>query len=207
MRCPAAGRLLWWRLRDVTRLERLLDRLAERPARQVSDAARREAAVAVLLVPDPDRVLLIRRAVRDGDPWSGHIALPGGRREPQDADLLATAIRETAEETGIALERARARGPLDDLAPVTPVLPPVVVRPFPFLLDAEPAIIGSDEVAAAEWVTLAQLSDPAIRRPAALTVRGAPLTVTGYHLPAGLLWGMTERIIAPLLATWQALDR
>ena len=188
----------------MTRLERLLARLAERPPRHVSDPARREAAVALLLVPDPDRILLIRRATRDGDPWSGQIALPGGRRDPGDADLLATALRETHEETGIALAPALLRATLDDLAPVTPVLPPVLVRPFAFLLDREVPSAPNHEVAAAEWVTFEQLSDPVIRRPAELEVRGAPRVVTGYHLPAGLLWGMTERILTPVIAGWQA---
>jgi hypothetical protein len=80
-----------------------------------------------------------------------------------------------------------------------------VVRPFAFHLDHEPAIMVNAEVAEAVWVPLTQLSDPAIRRPAELTVAGAQRVVTGYHLPAGLLWGMTERILAPVLATWRAL--
>jgi 8-oxo-dGTP pyrophosphatase MutT (NUDIX family) len=197
--------LLRRRLRDVTRLERLFDRLGHRAPRQVLDAGRREAAVALLLLPDPDRILLIRRALREGDPWSGQIALPGGRREPGDADLLHTAIRETFEETGVTLPAARLAATLDDLAPTTPVLPPIVVRPFAFHLDHEPAIMVNAEVAEAVWVPLTQLSDPAIRRPAELTVAGAQRVVTGYHLPAGLLWGMTERILAPVLATWRAL--
>lgn len=206
MRGPPTGRLLWRGMRDVTRLDRLLDRLAGRPPRQVRDPVRREAAVTLLLVPDPDRILLIRRAVRSGDPWSGHVALPGGRREPGDADLLATAIRETVEETGIALPATGVRATLDDLAPRTPVLPPIVVRPFAFLLEHPPAIVPSDEVAAAEWVPFSQLSDPALRRPVELEIRGAPQVVTGYHLPTGLLWGMTERILAPVIAAWRSLD-
>lgn len=206
MRFAATGRLLRRRVRDVTRLERLLERLAGRPPRQVRDPARREAAVALLLVPDPDRILLIRRADRVGDPWSGHVALPGGRREPGDADLLTTAIRETVEETGIALHPTRVGAILDDLAPMTPALPPIVVRPFAFLLEHPPVITPSDEVAAAEWVPFSQLSDPTLRRPVELEIRGAPQVVTGHHLPTGLLWGMTERILAPVIEGWQRIE-
>ncbi|MCA9764471.1 MAG: NUDIX domain-containing protein, partial [Gemmatimonadetes bacterium] len=82
----------------MNRLERLLLHLGSRTPREVHDPLRRQAAVALLLVPAPDRLLLIRRADRLGDPWSGHLALPGGRQEPADASLLETAIRETAEE-------------------------------------------------------------------------------------------------------------
>jgi hypothetical protein len=65
-----------------------------------------------------------------GDPWSGHVAFPGGRAEPGDASPWHTAARETWEETGLDLLAAgRLLGTLDELYPRTPVLPPVVVRP------------------------------------------------------------------------------
>src|SRR5438093_2935884 len=94
------------------------------------------AAVAVVLHDGNDGIeaLCIHRAVRAGDVWSGQIAFPGGRRDPGDADLLATAIRETMEEVGVDLSSAERLGVLDDLYPRTPVLPPVVVRPFVFAL-------------------------------------------------------------------------
>src|SRR5262245_58169717 len=76
-------------------------------------------------------LLMIKRAEHDGDPWSGHVACPGGREEDGDASLEATAIRETREETGIDLGRVgRILGTLDDLSPRTPYLPPIVIRPF-----------------------------------------------------------------------------
>jgi len=81
-----------------------------------SDGVRR-AAVAALLHDTPDRtcVLLMKRVERTGDPWSGHISLPGGGYHAEDADLLATAIRETREELGIDLTSARMLGHLPPL--------------------------------------------------------------------------------------------
>lgn len=161
--------------------------------------------MALLLAPDPDRLLLIRRADREGDPWSGHLALPGGRRDAGDVDLLATAIRETVEETGVPLERDWCRLQLDDLVPRIQVLPPIMVRPFVFLL-TEAVVPGvSTEVAHAAWVPLGELLAEGVYRPHTIEVRGQPRTVAGYHLPEGFLWGMTERILTPVLTAWQAL--
>ncbi len=161
--------------------------------------------MALLLAPDPDRMLLIRRAERAGDPWSGHLALPGGRYDAADVDLLATAIRETEEETGIRLKREWCRAELDDLVPRTPTLPPIMVRPFVFLL-AEAIPPGlSNEVVHAAWVLLADLLLEGVRAPRNIEIRGVARLVEGYQLPEGFLWGMTERIVTPVLTEWQAL--
>ena len=98
------------------------------------------AAVAVLLHDGTEglEALFIHRAERAGDTWSGQIAFPGGRREPSDSDLRVTAIRETHEEIGVDLASAEPLGVLDDMYPRTPVLPPVVVRPFVFGLLNDP---------------------------------------------------------------------
>lgn len=60
-------------------------------------------------------------------------------------------------------------------------------------------------MADAAWVPLATLADEGVYRPASIEVRGAPRVVHGYHLDNGLLWGMTERIVTPVLARWRAL--
>ncbi|MES2304688.1 MAG: CoA pyrophosphatase [Gemmatimonadota bacterium] len=192
-------------MRELTRLERLIAGVASRDPIRVNDPSRPEAAVALLLVADPDRLLLIRRADRVGDPWSGQLALPGGRRDGQDEDLLATAIRETREETGLELERAWHVATLDDLAPRSAVLPPILVRPFVFHLEAEMVPQVSDEVAQVGWVTLDYLTGPGVFRTASINIRGADREVEGYHLPEGFLWGMTERIVTPVLQRWQLL--
>ncbi|MDZ4257423.1 MAG: CoA pyrophosphatase [Gemmatimonadales bacterium] len=191
----------------MSELRSLLARLAQRPAQQVDDPGRPQAGVAVLLAPDPVRLLLIRRAERVGDPWSGQLALPGGRHEVGDADLLATALRETHEEVGLEVSRAAHRATLDDLAPVIPVLPPILVRPFVFEVDDLTIPQVSNEVAAVGWVELDRLIVPDSYRSTTIEVRGAPREVQGYHLDEGLLWGMTERILDPLISAWRTLRR
>ena len=157
------------------------------------------AAVAVILVPDPDSVLLIRRAERRGDPWSGHVGLPGGRVEPSDADLQATAIRETAEEVGVSLPHQGLLGALPDVWPRTPTPRLLVVRPFVFALPARPPVTLSGEVAEAFWVSFADLSRPAVYRETEFRLRGEDRVFPAYHLSQGVVWGITERILTSVL--------
>lgn len=187
----------------MTSLDALVRKLAAHAPMEADLPERPQAAVALLLTDAPDRLLLIRRAERVGDPWSGHLALPGGRRDPIDVDLVETAIRETGEETGIALERAWCVAQLDDLAPVTPVLPPIIVRPFVFRLGAAAAPVLNAEVEHAVWVPLDDLVADGVLVRRTLDIRGAPRTVSGYQLPEGLLWGMTERMVTPVLGMWR----
>ncbi len=168
----------------------------------------RPAAVALVMLEGPHglEILLIRRAERADDPWSGQIALPGGRYGVGDRDLEATAVRETREETGVDLSDAERLGVLDDLYPRTPILPPVVVRPFVFALARRAALVPSDEVQRAFWLPLARLSEPGVRREVTLTLRGGPRTFPAYLVDEQLIWGMTERILTPFVDLVTSFD-
>jgi 8-oxo-dGTP pyrophosphatase MutT (NUDIX family) len=172
---------------------------ARAPPERASDPACTGAAVAALLAAEPESVLLIRRAERAGDRWSGQLAFPGGRSSPGDADLAATARRETLEEVGIDLAGAALLGMLDDLAPRTPVLPPMLVRPFVFALPRSVPLSLNHEVAEARWVPLATLRQPGVYGPTEFRRYGTLVRTYGYRLELGVLWGMTERILTPLL--------
>ena len=169
---------------------------------QVADAPdARPAAVALVLLEGPEglEILLIRRAERADDPWSGQIALPGGRYDVGDQNLLGTAVRETGEETGVDLSGAERLGVLDDLHPRTTTLPPVVVRPFVFALAQRAALVPSDEVQRAFWLPLRRLSEPGVRREVTLTLRDGKRTFPAYLVDDDLIWGMTERILTPFV--------
>src|SRR3954462_3524737 len=121
-----------------------------------AEAPTRFAAIALVLrmasSGEPE-LLMIKRAEFEHDPWSGHVACPGGRMDPTDRDLEHTAIRETWEETGVDIARAgRILGTLDDISPRTPVLPPLVIRPFVAAVRPEITITANPEVAEAFWV-------------------------------------------------------
>jgi 8-oxo-dGTP pyrophosphatase MutT (NUDIX family) len=181
------------------RLARLRERLAQHLPSADDDATLLWAAVSIVLAPDPDSILLIRRAERAGDPWGGHMALPGGRRQTIDADLLATAIRETEEEVGIALVHDRLAGTLDDVVPRTPVLPPIAVRPCVFIVPTRPALTPNAEVASTHWIGLDYLLRPGTHHTVRLEVGGQSRHVQAFELDEGIVWGMTERILTSLL--------
>lgn len=165
------------------------------------------AAVAALVRPSSGtelELLLIRRAEREGDVWSGHVALPGGRREPDDVDALHTARRETLEEVGIDLQRCGTPlGPLPVLTPRSQMLPTIAVHPFVWLVGEARAQL-SDEVAAVRWVSLDHLrsADHQIEH-RLLMPSGEERTFAAISVGEDVLWGMTHRIVLTLL---EALD-
>lgn len=179
-------------------LDALRARLSARPPRRAAEPGAPRASVALILAPGAEalELLFIRRAEHPRDPWSGHIGLPGGRSEPADADRLATAIRETREEVGIALTARELAGELDELSPThAPV--PVSVRPFVFRLAKRPRVRASAELAGHAWVPLPALR--ASERRTQVRERGQPLEVTAYCVGGFVIWGMTRRIVAPFM--------
>lgn len=187
------------------RLLHLRDALLDAPGKQAAvntSPSPARAAVALIVRPtegDLD-LLLIRRAERHDDPWSGHVALPGGRFDPRDHTLLDTAIRETVEETGVDLRQSGTPlGVLDELHPRTPVLPPIVVTPWVFALSGTPVLVTSDEVAAAFWVPLSRLEDPRSSQDAVIERRGQRWHTPAFILDDQVVWGMTERILRDFL--------
>jgi 8-oxo-dGTP pyrophosphatase MutT (NUDIX family) len=187
---------------DIARLARSL---AARPGRQETAVGPvRLAAIALVLRPgdsgEPE-LLMIKRAEAENDPWSGHVACPGGRMDPEDRDLEHTAIRETWEETGVDLARdGRVLGALDDISPRTPTLPPIIVRPFVAVVKPELEIVQSSEVAEAFWVPLAALRERAAWGTAMVAVRGhGERQVTAFRHGEYTVWGLTERVLRQFL--------
>ena len=178
--------------------------LAAHPARRVPrEGGLIEAAVtAVLRARDALELLLIERVERAEDPWSGHMALPGGRRDAADPDLLATALRETAEEVGIALDPAvELLGALDEVHPQTRLLPPLVISPFVAAVgpDVEP-LPDPAEVAVALWVPVDELRDEGALSEVRFERDGEQLSFPSFHYRGREVWGLTHRILLQLFA-------
>lgn len=164
----------------------------------------RWAAVALVLrgtrVADAE-LLFIRRAERVGDPWSGHVAFPGGRHERADPSLEHTARRETHEELALDLSvSAELVGVLDDLRPRSSVLPSIVVRPFVFVLRQEVELQPNEEVHSTFWIAMSDLRDPARATEHVFDRDGSRLRFPAYRSGDDVVWGMTERIVTQFLA-------
>jgi 8-oxo-dGTP pyrophosphatase MutT (NUDIX family) len=177
-------------------LNTVKERLISHKPRQLEDVGDGEAAVAAILADsgsgEPD-ILLIKRAQRDDDPWSGQMAFPGGRRESWDRDLTETAGRETLEETGITLHDSDVLGQLDDIRPLGPGLPRLVVRPFVFLVSRKPEVLLNDEVDLHLWVRFSDL--PGLASSSRVTVAGTKIDVPAFLIGPHVVWGLTERIL------------
>jgi len=169
------------------------------------DGIARYAAIALVLRPsdagEPE-LLMIKRAEIEGDPWSGHIACPGGRMDPTDRDLEQTAIRETWEETGVDLARdGRILGTLDDISPRTPTLPPIIIRPFVAVVKPEITIVESPEVAEVFWVPLAAIRETAAWGTGFVTIGGAgEREVDVFRHGDYTVWGLTHRALTQFLS-------
>lgn len=170
----------------------------------VSDAGQRAAVAMVLHQPCADaaaEILLIERAHREGDPWSGQMALPGGRREPADASLLHTARRETAEEVGLHVPSEGLLGQLDDQGGRRAGRPlDLVISTFVIESPSRGELTLNHEVESAFWVSLEALADPErwvdYRYPL-YPERTFPGVVAGDP-ERHVVWGLTYRILSRL---------
>lgn len=137
-------------------------------------------------------LLLCRRATRDGDPWSGHVGLPGGGVEEQDRDALDTAARETYEEVGFDPRlHGRILGMLEPLKPRTF---PITIAAYVAHITAPVQLTLSQEIAVAWWTPFADLQWVSAEVPE------APTRVSAYRLPHPeaqdvVLWGITYRLL------------
>jgi 8-oxo-dGTP pyrophosphatase MutT (NUDIX family) len=160
---------------------------------------RRRAAVAVVVhdaAAEPE-MLFIERARHPADPWSGHMAFPGGRVDPGDVDARAAAERETLEEVGLSLAGAERLGRLDDLNAGVRLVAPLVLSAFVYGVEARAVLTPNHEVAEALWVPVRMLLDP-LRH---VGYRWGPRRWPGIRVgdpDRHVVWGLTYRLLEGL---------
>jgi 8-oxo-dGTP pyrophosphatase MutT (NUDIX family) len=169
------------------------------PTLVAREPAHVEAAVALVLAGAGGDLSLcaIRRAEHPLDPWSGHMALPGGRASSEDVGPRAAAERETLEEVGVALTEAHWIGPLSDvLVRLGGDDRRMVLSPFVYYLGEElAAFSASDEVAEAFWIPLSHLWDPANTSHMEWERNGSRLLYPAIRFHGHSIWGITFRVL------------
>lgn len=162
----------------------------------------RQAAVTLLLREHQGvaEILIIKRAERVGDHWSGHLALPGGRADATDSDLIVTAARETWEEVGVRLAVGEHFiGRLETLLPRNPRLPILEIAPLIAIVPSEVELRLNEEVATAFWLPVQTLQATGLSEVYRFSLGETVLKYPAYPTSQGLIWGITERILSDFL--------
>jgi 8-oxo-dGTP pyrophosphatase MutT (NUDIX family) len=162
------------------------------------------SAVALILRQHSQRgveVLMIQRAEREGDPWSGHMAFPGGRLDSSDAHSLAAATRETWEEIGLA-ETSYS----DCLTRLSDIVSrphkgwrPMVISSFVFSINSVPELKLNHEVADTLWVPLSFIADHNNREQMQWQMKNTQYTLPCYFYQQQRIWGLSLLMLDELV--------
>jgi len=161
------------------------------------------AAVAIMVREglDATEMLMIRRATREGDPWSGHMGFPGGRRDPGDPCNFSCALRETEAEIGVDLGQWGTR--LGELSDVNTGWradrPEMLVTPFVFRVAELPELTPNHEVDDVVWVPLHFLMDHRNREPLAWEWKGQKMETDSYLYDSYRIWGLSLMMIDEMI--------
>ncbi len=164
------------------------------------------ASVAIALNRDRSlKTLMIKRADRKSDPWSGQVAFPGGRTEPEDESIRETAIRETKEEVGIDLSRtARYLGHLGTFRTHTGTM---LVAPCVFVLGQKKRVRLNAEVASYRWIPVEVFFRESSRSVYHLERGGARVNLPAFVYRDYAIWGLTYRMISLLIGKGESATR
>ena len=189
---------------DFEMIRRQLDQRLMTPRRMPIERDRvPQAAVSLILreAQGSAQALIIKRAERPGDHWSGHLALPGGRAQVEDRDLIATAARETYEEVGIdLLDGGEFIGQLEILTPTNARLPRLEITPFVAIAPPEFTMKLNGEVSRAFWISVADMKREGRSSFFSTPLDGVVNKWPAYPSEGGPIWGITERILTNFLS-------
>ena len=189
-------------MRDLTQqLHRRLQGFVKQDVGFEPRSGRAAVAIMVREGQEATELLMIRRATREGDPWSGHMGFPGGRRDPEDRSNFSCALRETEEELGVDLSRWGA--PLGELSDVNTGWrkdrPEMLVTPFIFSVSELPELTPNDEVDDVVWVPLHFLMDEGNREPLEWEWKGQKMETDSYLYDCYRIWGLSLMMIDEMM--------
>jgi 8-oxo-dGTP pyrophosphatase MutT (NUDIX family) len=195
----------------VDGLDDLRERFAGHIPKLSAKQAGNQASIALILC-EGERdgrsdlsILFIRRAESEADRWSGHIAFPGGRVDPNDSSPSRTAERETLEEVGIAIDQSNWVARLDDLEGSSES---IVVSGFVYALDSPPTLTLNHEIAEAFWLPIHEIEDPNRHEERTFQYLEHELPLPALRVLDDdrhpLLWGLSYRFLQILM---EKLDR
>jgi len=146
-------------------------------------------------------LLFIQRARRDGDPWSGDMAFPGGRLERSDTSSRHTAMRETLEETGLDLFRqGEYQARLSDLLTRHHSRwSPMVVTPHVFAWQGDNAMSLNHEAQRGIWIPLDSLGNPAHRSTLQIRTPVGKMTFPCCRYQGYCIWGLSYSMLQEFL--------
>ncbi len=190
--------------RRMPTLDEIRRALAAHEPRTMSNGDASRAAVAMVLRchDGAQEVLFIERARREGDPWSGHMAFPGGRVDPGDTNSRVAAERETWEEVGLSLDRAEHLGRLDDQAGHHAGRESgMVISAFVYHVEGDAPLVPNHEVEQAFWFPLTGLRDVErqVEHPFVYRERHFPGILVGVP-DRHIVWGLTYRFLDVFLS-------
>jgi 8-oxo-dGTP pyrophosphatase MutT (NUDIX family) len=190
-------------MRDLSRqLESRLSNFVKEEADFEPRAGRAAVAIMVREGLAATEILMIRRATREGDPWSGHMGFPGGRRDPGDVCNFACALRETEEEIGVDLAEWGTR--LGELSDVNTGWrkdrPEMLVTPFVFRVAELPKLTPNEEVDDVVWVPLHFLIDHHNREPLEWEWKGQKMATDSYLYDTYRIWGLSLMMIDEMIS-------
>ena len=189
-------------MQDLTQqLHRRLQGFIKQDAGFEPRSGRAAVAIMVREGQEATELLMIRRATREGDPWSGHMGFPGGRRGPEDRSNFSCALRETEEELGVDLSRWGV--PLGELSDVNTGWrkdrPEILVTPFIFSVSELPELTPNDEVDDVVWVPLHFLMDEGNREPLEWKWKGQKMETDSYLYDCYRIWGLSLMMIDEMM--------
>ena len=189
-------------MRDLTQqLHRRLQGFVKQDVGFEPRSGRAAVAIMVREGQEATELLMIRRATREGDPWSGHMGFPGGRRDPEDRSNFSCALRETEEELGVDLSRWGA--PLGELSDVNTGWrkdrPEMLVTPFIFSVSELPELTPNEEVDDVVWVPLHFLMDEGNREPLEWEWKGQKMETDSYLYDCYRIWGLSLMMIDEMM--------